>query len=126
MKRIVSVSLGSSTRNHHVVVRIGQEDYSIERIGTDGSYDKAIELIKELDGKADAFGMGGISMYLYGRNHRRYIMRSALPLLKTAQKTPMVDGSGLKNTLERHVVQYLKEELGINLKEKTVLVVCGI
>jgi hypothetical protein len=126
MKRIVSVSLGSSTRNHHVVVRIGQEDYSIERIGTDGSYDKAIELIKELDGKADAFGMGGISMYLYGRNHRRYIMRSALPLLKTAQKTPMVDGSGLKNTLERHVVQYLKEELGINLKEKTVLVVCGM
>ena len=126
MKRIVSVSLGSSRRNHQVVVRIGEEDYSIERIGTDGSYEKAIELIKELDGKVDAFGMGGISMYLYGRNHHRYTMRSALPLLKAAHKTPMVDGSGLKNTLERHVVQYLKEELGIQLKEKTVLVVCGM
>ena len=126
MKRIVSVSLGSSTRNHHVIVRIGEEDYIIERIGTDGSYAKAIEIIKDLDGKVDAFGMGGVSIYLYGRKHHRYVMKSALPLLKAANKTPMTDGSGLKDTLERHVVQYLRKELGIPLEEKTVLIVCGL
>ena len=126
MKRIVSVSLGSSSRDHHVVARIGGEEFLIERIGTDGDYGKAIAMIRELDGKVDAFGMGGISIYLYGRNNRRYILKSALPILEAAGKTPMADGSGLKNTLERHVVRYLKDELGIPLEQKTVLMVCGM
>lgn len=126
MKRIVSISLGSSTRNHSAVVNIGNEDFKIERIGTDGSYEKAFNLIRELDGKVDAFGMGGISLYLYGRNNHRYTLHSALPMLKEAKKTPMADGSGLKNTLERNVVHYLKDNLNIPLEDKTVLLVCGM
>jgi hypothetical protein len=126
MKRIVSVSLGSSSRDHRVVTKICGEDFLIERIGTDGDYEKAIALVRELDGKVDAFGMGGISLYLYGRNNHRYILNSAIPILKAAQKTPMADGSGLKNTLERHVVRYLKDELGIPLEQKTVFMVCGM
>ena len=126
MKRIVSVSLGSSSRDHHVMTKIGDEEFLIERIGTDGDYGKAIAMIRELDGKVDAFGMGGISIYLYGKDNRRYILKSALPILKAAGSTPMTDGSGLKNTLERHVVRYLKEELHIPLERQTVLMVCGM
>jgi hypothetical protein len=126
MKRIVSVSLGSSARDHHVVTKIGGEDFLIERIGTDGDYKKAIDLVEELDGKVDAFGMGGISLYLYGRNNKRYVLHSALPILDAAKKTPMADGSGLKNTLERHVVQYLLDDLNIPLNQKHVFMVCGM
>jgi hypothetical protein len=126
MKRIVSISLGSSARDHSVVARIGDEEFTIERIGTDGSYEKAFALIRELDGKVDAFGMGGISLYLYGRNNHRYILHSAVPILNEARKTPMADGSGLKNTLERQMVHFLKDDLGISLKDKTVLMVCGM
>jgi len=126
MKRIVSVSLGSSSRDHCVTIKIGDEEFTIERIGTDGDYEKAFKLIRELDGKVDAFGMGGISLYIYGKNNRRYTLHAALPILREARKTPMADGSGLKNTLERNVVRYLKEELNIPLEEKTVLVVCGM
>jgi hypothetical protein len=126
MKRIVSVSLGSSARDHRVVTKLCGEEFLIERIGTDGDYEKAIALVRELDGKVDAFGMGGISIYLYGRNNHRYTLKSALPILQAAQKTPMADGSGLKNTLERHVVKYLKDELGISLEERTVFLVCGM
>ncbi len=126
MKRIVSVSLGSSSRDHKAVVRIGDEEFTIERIGTDGSYERLFQLIRDLDGKVDAFGMGGISIYLYGKNNRRYILQAAVPILREARKTPMADGSGLKNTLERHVVHYLKNELGIELEGKKVLIVCGM
>lgn len=126
MKKVVSISLGSSKRNHSVNANILGEEFHIERIGTDGDYKKAISLIKELDGKVDAFGMGGISIYLYGKNNRRYILQSALPILEAAKKTPMVDGSGLKNTAERHVVEFLKNELNIPLEKKTVLMVCGM
>ena len=118
MKRIVSISIGSSSRDHRVETEILGEQFQIERIGTDGDIKKAIQLINELDGKVDAFGMGGIDIYLYGKNSKRYILRSALPILRAAVKTPIVDGSGLKNTLERRVVQFVNDECGISLMDK--------
>ena len=72
MKRIVSVSIGASSRDHRVTVNICGQDFIIERIGTDGDINKAVSLIKELDGKVDVFGMGGIDLYL-GRNGRKYV-----------------------------------------------------
>lgn len=126
MKRIVSVSLGSSSRDHKVTAEFCGAKFEIERRGTDGDIKKAIELIGELDGKVDAFGMGGISLYLYGKNNRKYTLNSALPLLKTASKTPIVDGSGLKNTQEANVVRYLKNSLDIPLEKMTVFLVCGM
>src|SRR5690554_6401058 len=70
--------------------------------------------------------MGGISLYLYGKNNRRYILKSALPMIGAVVKTPMVDGSGLKNSLEANVVRYLKEGLGIPLEKMKVFMVCGM
>lgn len=126
MKKIVSISIGSSARDHKVEAEILGEEFQIERIGTNGDIEKAIRLIKDLDGKVDVFGMGGIDIYLYGRNNKRYILKSALPILNAAIKTPIVDGSGLKNTLERRVVRYVNDECKIPFKGKKVLLVCGL
>jgi len=126
MKRIVSVSIGSSTRDHRVFTRICGIDFQIERIGTDGDIKKAIRLIQELDGKVDAFGMGGIDLYLYGKNHKRYMIRAAFPIANAAKITPIVDGSGLKNTLERNLIQYVNDVYGIPLKNKKVLLVSAL
>jgi hypothetical protein len=119
VKRIVSVSLGSSKRNASSTAEILGEEVVVERIGTDGSIDKAIAMIRELDGKVDAFGMGGIDLYVYGGG-RRYSFRTAKKIAAAAQITPMVDGSGLKNTLERRVVRYIDQHL-MPLKGKKVL-----
>lgn len=120
MKRVVSISIGSSTRNKTAEVEILGEKFIIERIGTDGDLKKAIELIKELDGKVDAFGMGGIDLYLSAGN-KRYIIKDALPLKNAAKITPIVDGSGLKNTLERKVIKYIQKKGIVDLKGKKVL-----
>ncbi|MBP2628285.1 MAG: hypothetical protein H6Q68_2996 [Firmicutes bacterium] len=125
MKRIVSISLGSSKRDHQATTNFGGQDFSIERIGTDGDKDKAIQLIRELDGKVDAFGMGGTDLYVYAGN-KRYIFRESAQIAAAAKKTPIVDGSGIKNTLERRVVQYLAEQGGVTFKNKSVLVVCAV
>ena len=117
MKRIVSISIGSSTRDHRVETEILGEKFLIERIGTNGDIGKAIEIVKDLDGKVDVFGMGGIDLFLYGRKNKRYLLRSALPILKAAVKTPIVDGSGLKNTLER-VVKFVNQEYNIPFADK--------
>ena len=76
MKRVVSISLGSSQRNNRVETEILGEKFIIERIGTDGDMVKAIGLIRELDGKVDAFGMGGIDLYITA-GQRRYAFRDA-------------------------------------------------
>lgn len=121
MRRIVSVSLGSSKRDHSFETEFMGEKFLIERIGTDGDWDKAIQLIKSLDGKVDAFGMGGIDLYVYIAG-KRYVIKDAKKLL-VAHKTPMVDGSGLKNTLERKCVLDIQKDGIYNLKGKKVLMV---
>ena len=104
MRRVVSVSLGSSTRDKKVEAEFLGTQFSIERRGTDGDMNRAIETIRELDGKVDAIGLGGIDLYLVAAG-RKYIIRDALPMANAATQTPVVDGSGLKDTWEREVVR---------------------
>lgn len=119
MKRIVSVSLGSSKRNHKAEAEILGEKVIIERIGTDGDYNKVISIIKELDGKVDAFGMGGIDLNLRWAD-KSYTIKDAIPIKESAKLSPIVDGSGLKNTLERRTVRYINDNI-MPLKDKKVL-----
>ncbi len=125
MKRVVSVSLGSSTRDHRAVVQLLGEEFDISREGVDGKLDAAIARVHELDGAVDAIGLGGIDVYLYAGS-KRYALRDGVRLLQAATVTPVVDGSGLKNTLERNAVRYMQDELGMDLRGKHVLMVSAL
>ncbi len=122
-KHIVSVSLGSGLRDSFIETEILSKPILIERLGTDGSIDKAIELVKELDGRIDAFGLGGTDLYIQTAN-KKFYLRDSLKIAKYAVKTPMVCGAGLKNTLERTVVQKLDSI--IKWKNKKVLMVSAV
>jgi len=125
VKQIVSVSLGSSSRDHRAEAEFFGERFDISRVGTDGSLDRALERVRELDGKVDAIGLGGIDVYLYAGT-KRYALRDGLRLLEAAKITPVVDGSGLKNTLERAAIGFLQNELGVDLKGRKVLMVSAL
>ncbi|MBV8725206.1 MAG: quinate 5-dehydrogenase [Candidatus Eremiobacteraeota bacterium] len=125
MKRVVSVSLGSSSRDHRARAQFLGEEFDISRVGTDGKLDAAIAMVRELDGNVDAIGLGGIDVYLYAGRHR-YALRDGLRLLEAATLTPVVDGSGLKNTLERKAVKFMQDDLGMNLRGKRVLMVSAL
>jgi len=101
------------------------ETFDISRRGTDGKLDAAIAMVRELDGRVDAIGLGGIDVYLYAGRHR-YALRDGLRLLEAAKTTPVVDGSGLKNTLEREAVRFMQDELAIDLHGKHVLMVSAL
>ncbi len=106
MKHVVSVSLGSATRDTDQTVTILGEQVHLERRGTQGDFDAARALIRELDGEVDAIGLGGIDLFLpVGR--RRYYFRDARSLAAAATRTPVVCGAGLKNSLERAMVRAL-------------------
>lgn len=122
MKHIVSVSLGSSKRDHSFETEFLGEKFLIERIGTDGDWDKVLTLVRTLDGKVDAFGMGGIDLYLFVAG-KRYTIKDAKKIVAEAKKTPMFDGGGLKNTLERQCITYVQENGIVDLRGKKVLLV---
>jgi hypothetical protein len=125
IKRVVSVSLGSASRDHRTEIELLGERFDIARIGMDGSIDRALAKVRELDGTVDAIGLGGIDVYLYAGT-QRFAMRDGLRLLEAVKTTPVVDGSGLKNTLEREAVGYLSRELGMNFTGKRVLMVSAL
>jgi hypothetical protein len=125
VKRIVSVSLGSSKRDHRAEISILGERVVVERIGTDGDLQRALELIRELDGKVAAFGLGGIDRYLVAGG-RRYEIKEAARMAAAARLSPVFDGSGLKNSLERRVIGFIEQELQLNLQGKKVLMVSAV
>jgi len=122
---VVSVSLGSASRDHRADATLLGHEFCIERRGTDGDLGKARDLIRELDGKVAAIGLGGIDLYVVAGT-RRYVMRDAARLAAQARSTPVVDGSGLKDTLERATVQRLQNEGVLDFRKKQVLLVSAV
>lgn len=125
MKHIVSVSLGSSKRDKATETTLLGERFRIERIGTDGDLKRFQQMFAELDGKVDALGVGGADLHVWVENHR-YTFRSIQRLISVAKKTPVVDGSGLKNTLEREAVETLQREQILDFSQSRVLMVAAV
>jgi hypothetical protein len=101
------------------------ETIRLERIGTDGDMEKAARLYGELDGKVDCFGVGG-ALLGFMIEDQWTTLNSVQSLLKYVRKTPVVDGTGLKMTLEKQVTSVINENLDGLLKEKKALVAVAL
>jgi hypothetical protein len=110
MKHVVSISLGSSSRDKKAELNLGDETILLERIGCDGDEKKARALFAEMDGKVDAFGVGGVELFVRVA-HRRYPLRSGINMVKEVKQTPCTDGGGLKLIMERDVFQLAEPKL---------------
>mgnify|MGYP000850279831 CR=1 FL=1 len=126
MKRAVSISIGSSKRNKAVEVTLLGEKVSIERIGTDGDMEAAALKYKELDGQVDAFGVGGADLGLMV-DEKWYPLYSVQPMVRFIKKTPVVDGTGLKTTLERKSAAFLEQHIKdyIDSRGRKVFIMTG-
>jgi hypothetical protein len=124
MKHAISISIGSSKRDKTVEVELLGEQVRIERRGTDGDLDRAAQLFRELDGKVDAFGVGGtnLSLQVAGRSYPLY---SVLSLVRDVHITPVADGGGLKNTIEAHLASFLDRTLDLDGHPRRALITSG-
>lgn len=109
MKRVVSVSLGSSARDHATEIELLGQPLRLERVGVDGDLGRYRRTFLELDGQVDAFGVGGadLGITVDGRHHP---LHSVLRLVRGVQ-TPLVDGEGVRRVVERRIVQRLERRL---------------
>jgi len=118
MKKIISISVGSSSRDHtarHVF--LGQE-CELSRQGTNGDFDKAVQRYQELDGKVDAFGAGGVEFFLKVAD-KKYYFREVKRIRNAIKISKVGDGNGVKGLLEKRAFQYLEKYL--NEKEGKTL-----
>jgi hypothetical protein len=124
MKRAVSISIGSSKRDKAVEITLLGQSIRIERIGTDGDMDKAAHLFGQLDGQVDAFGVGGadLAVVVAGKVYPLYSVR---PMIRFVKQTPVVDGAGLKNTIESGLAQFLEAHIPGGVPVKRVLITAG-
>jgi len=125
IKEVVSVSIGSSKRDHEVELDLLGERFLIRREGWDGDLAKAASRFAELDGKVAALGMGGIDHFLRAAG-RTYYFRDAKRLIKDVHKTPVLDGSGLKGPVEGSTIAYLRSECGLDFTGKKTLMTSAV
>ena len=125
MKQVVSVSIGSSKRDHSVELELLGETFRISREGYDGDVAAAKRRFQELDGHVDALGMGGIDIYLL-IDGKRYYFRASKDLARCTKQTPILDGSGLKGPIEGSTVAYMRDELGLEIADKLVMMPCSV
>ncbi|MCL2526734.1 MAG: quinate 5-dehydrogenase [Coriobacteriia bacterium] len=127
MKKVVSISLGSSERDHQVQVRLGEEDFIVCRQGTDGDFELLKKRLAEMndDPEVAAIGLGGADLFLNAAG-RTYWFREMKPLAKIVTKKAFVDGSGLKGEVEADTVRYMQEDLGVDFSNKKVMVTSAV
>lgn len=125
MKQVVSISIGSSKRDHSVEIEVLGERVHIWREGTDGDMADAARRLSNYDSVVDAFGLGGIDLFLNAAD-RTYWFRDARVFRDAVSKTPILDGSGLKGAVEGDVVRFMQEDLGLQVAGKKVLVTSAV
>ncbi len=129
MKKIVSISVGSSARDHttrHVF--LGHE-CELSRQGTDGDFDKAVQRYADCDGQVDAFGVGGVEFFLRVGT-RKYYFRDVKRIRRAVKLSKVGDGNGVKGLLEKRAFaaleQYLNEKENKTLKGMPALLTTAV
>lgn len=125
MKHVLSISLGSSSRDSIAEVEMLGERFVLERRGTDGSLERFGRFMTENDGGVDCLCVGGTNLGLHCGG-RYYRFREITALTRDVKRTPLVDGSGLKNTLERITLHRLQKQGIVDIASAKVLLTCGI
>ncbi len=110
MKKVLSISVGSPSRDHTTVVNFLGQEIELSRQGTNGDLKKAIELYKHFDGKVDAFGVGGLEFYL-GVGKRKYYFRDAKKVRRAIKISKVGDGNGIKGILAQRALNALEIHL---------------
>jgi predicted amino acid dehydrogenase len=125
MKRIVSISLGSSARDYRFTATILGRIVEVERMGADGDIRRAADMVRAYDGRVDAIGLGGLTpVFRVGR--ARYPHHEAIAIAAQAQRTPVVDGGVIKSTLERWAVAQAVRKVPSLFRYKRILLTSGI
>jgi predicted amino acid dehydrogenase len=110
MKKIISISLGTSQRDYEIKAKFLGHNFSIRRIGTDGDTREIVELLYDWETRADAIGLSGVKFPSKVGLRRTAEQRDLrLKELSADLKTPVTTGEALRNVAQGWVARYVQE-----------------
>jgi predicted amino acid dehydrogenase len=137
MKQVISISLGSSNNDYEFQTTFLGQKFTIKRIGTNGDYDRAVDLLVQLDAETDAFGLGSVKLPTPNNNNRLinfassvldYVRDDSVKIakLRSRLQTPVTTGDHLINVAYEWAIQSLQFEHTGYFSNARVLFLSGI
>jgi predicted amino acid dehydrogenase len=115
MKTVIGVSLGPASRDFRLRTRLLGQVLAVRRLGTDGSTARALALLREWDGRADAIGLGLVKdSARVGRGTRDLHERGRLGarLRAAVMQSPLSTGARLADLMLEWAVRRAQVEAG--------------
>ncbi|HYN61848.1 MAG TPA: dehydrogenase [Rubrivivax sp.] len=125
MKKVVTVTLGSSKQDFDFETTFLGERFAVKRMGADGDHRKAWEMLRRQQANADAIGLGETSDH-YHVGLRTIINRETEKLTKVVTRVPVTTGSTLRRLLQVRAVRHVQKELGSYFNNNRVLFLSGM
>ena len=125
MKKVVTVTLGSSKQDFEFKTEFLGQQFSVRRLGADGDTGKAWELMRRQQAFADAIGLGEISDH-YQVGLRTVVNKETQRLLNVVTRVPVTTGATLRRLLQVRAVRFVQKELGNYFNNNLVLFLSGM
>lgn len=125
MKKVVTVSLGSSKKDFEFKTKFLGHNFLVRRLGADEDTVKAWELMRRQQAVADAIGLGEISDH-YNVGLNTLVNKETRRLTNVVTRVPVTTGTTLRRLLHVRAVRYVQKELGHYFNNNLVLFLSGM
>lgn len=125
MKKIISVSLGPSSQDYEFNTTFLDEEFTVQRIGTDGDETAAWEQLQRLQSKCDVMGVGMVSDN-YAVGDYRFEHPETKRLTHVVTRVPVTTGERIRRILQCSAVRHVQKTLGHYFNNNKVLFLSGM
>ena len=124
MKKVVTVSLGSSKQDFKFETNFLGQRFQVERLGADNDTTKAWELMRRYQASADAIGLGEISDH-WRVGQSTVTNKVTQRLLNVVTRVPSTTGGRLRRLLQVRAMRFVQHKLGNYFNNNLVLFFSG-
>ncbi len=125
MKKVVTVTLGSSKKDFEFKTKFLGQEFQVRRFGADKDSSKAWELMRRQQANADAIALSDMPDH-YHVGLRTVINKKSQHLMQVVTRVPVTTGASLRRLLQVRTVRYVQKELGNYFNNNLVLFLSGM
>ena len=125
MKKVVTVTLGSSKKDFEFKTTFLGQEFSVRRLGADKDSSKAWELMRRQQANADAIALSDMVDH-YHVGLRTVVNRESQRLMQVVTRVPVTTGASLRRLLQVRAVRHVQKELGNYFNNNLVLFLSGM
>jgi predicted amino acid dehydrogenase len=125
IKRVATITLGSSKRDHAFETDFLGHRFHVRRAGADNDVNRAWDLMRRYQSKVDAIGLGEVGDH-YHVGQDTMINRETRRLLKVVTRVPVTTGAKLRRLLQVRAVRHVQSHIGSYFNNNRVLFLSGM